>query len=524
MSESFGQLLYQLLPEVYRNRDNPHRDATGRITEEGELAHYLAALGTLLDRLRLTLDQRLADAFPDGDGDRPCQPWVIDYFARLLDARLVSPDFAGQQAEVANAVAWRQRKGTRGGIEAIAQAVGRMEVELQEGWRRVAVTPRMATPLLPATALGALEAPAMQIPSRAAQHPGLPAATVDLRRLSRAVRVTAENPAAYRSVFAGNTYYWRQANPHGVPCARDSFQDSSRRIPDLRHPTWNRGHYHPHRLLLFTPPPHGYFTPEPTSVAWTEDGTEAFAAWVETETVQASWNGHDCTMHIYRGKGEQPVKLTGTLALSEPCIYRFKNLWLEDTVTVSAGRLELEGCAARRVEVQTTGSDTPVLEARDTVLGELQAVISRLEYCTVLGEAVSQTLEASDCVFMAPLRRTVGSDTSPQFGCVRYSRLAPQDLGELPVYEPSCTRIPPWFFSTSFGAPACGVLHPAAAEAIRFGAEDGGEMGAYHARRYALRFNAVIDKLRDFLPVGIEGVWVPDESLLCPPPVAQVIH
>ena len=154
MSESFGTLLYRLLPEVYRNRDNPQRDGDGRIVRDGDLAAYLEALGALLDRLKLTLDQRLADSSPEGAGGRPCQPWLIDYFARLLDARLVSPDFEGQQAEVANAVAWRQRKGTLVGIEAIAQAVGRTEVELQEGWQRVAHTPRMAAPLLPATALG----------------------------------------------------------------------------------------------------------------------------------------------------------------------------------------------------------------------------------------------------------------------------------------------------------------------------------------------------------------------------------
>ena len=62
-----GRELYALLPTVYRARD-----------EDGHLAGYLDALGALLDRLRATLEQRLADAFAtvvrdlsDGDGVVP---------------------------------------------------------------------------------------------------------------------------------------------------------------------------------------------------------------------------------------------------------------------------------------------------------------------------------------------------------------------------------------------------------------------------------------------------------------------
>jgi len=64
-----------------------------------------------------------------------------------------------------------------------------------------------------------------------------------------------------------------------------------------------------------------------------------------------------------------------------------------------------------------------------------------------------------------------------------------------------------------FGEPGCATLHPATAEAIRFGAEDGSEMGAYHSRRYSLLLAAVQDKLNDFLPVGMEAVIIPDLRL-----------
>ena len=39
-------------------------------------------------------------------------------------------------------------------------------------------------------------------------------------------------------------------------------------------------------------------------------------------------------------------------------------------------------------------------------------------------------------------------------------------------------------------------------------------MGAYHHKHYALRDEAVIDKLNDYLPVGIEPVLIPDIRLL----------
>ena len=52
-SSDFGQRLFELLPAVYRSRDN------------GDLARYLDGCGHLLDLFDQTLRQRLADAFPE---------------------------------------------------------------------------------------------------------------------------------------------------------------------------------------------------------------------------------------------------------------------------------------------------------------------------------------------------------------------------------------------------------------------------------------------------------------------------
>ena len=127
-----GSQLYDLLPEVYRSRD------------DGSLASWVDAAGGLLDLVRNTLEQRLADSFPDEPlQGRASQDWLLPYFAELLEPRLISSDPKGQRAEVANAIAWRQRKGTLMSAEQIAQEVGQLEAEVQEGWKRVAVTPRI---------------------------------------------------------------------------------------------------------------------------------------------------------------------------------------------------------------------------------------------------------------------------------------------------------------------------------------------------------------------------------------------
>jgi hypothetical protein len=203
-----GRQLYGLLPEIYRSRDSAGSE--GR----GDLAKFLDACGELLDLLRNTLDQRLADSFPDNpEKGRECQAWLLPYFAQLLDVRLVSPDKEGRRDEVAKAVAWRQRKGTRTAVEQIAEAVAQTEVKVQEGWKRVATTPRIGMPLLPAKALGEAEAfdDHREHPAWAARHPGLPSTMVDLRYPSRAIKLDIaadgfpQNPAAKLLVAPGQS-------------------------------------------------------------------------------------------------------------------------------------------------------------------------------------------------------------------------------------------------------------------------------------------------------------------------------
>jgi len=666
-----GKQLFGLLPEVYRVRDAGGGGGTG------DLARFLDACGHLLDRIRRSLDQRLADAFPDNPFNGPaCQPWLLPYFADLLDVRMVSPDESGRRDEVANAVAWCQRKGTLKVLEQIAEKVGRFEVEIQEGWKRVATTPQVGLPRLLAPALGEsdLHDRFLDHPCWAARHPDLPAVVVDLRYPTRALQIETpggtppQSPAAKATIFAGQPVWWRQVNRHGSPCFPGSYEDVSRRTPDVRTPNWTQGHAHPKRVLLHTPPPLGFFEPDPYpsvhDLSFTEDGEhlvqdhhikgtltvsagrltlrrctvkhlvmtvpshdeavlEAEDCLFETVSVEAgaaSFTGctilgsvvvstlvaADCIFNrsitatvggfigysrvpgdlaekveqeacttdsplffaalfdqpgagvlrpdaqisllfgaedggemgaYHRGRAGRPVRIPIaeplTMSLPDAFSYVVKDLILEGTGTfrVTQGVLNLQRVAAVDVRVESTSSTDddgkfqPVFTAKDCLFDRAAVPngLARLEYCTVLTHWSSHCLQASDVIFVTGLNLDPGTATNVH--CIRYSRI-PDGLTAAFLRTLGNTTETPIFYEFEFdegglvvrrravfGEPGCATIHPATAEVIRFGAEDGGEMGAYHNRRYSLLLAAVQDKLNDFLPVGMEAVIIPDLRL-----------
>jgi len=377
--------------------------------------------------------------------------------------QLVSPHIEGRRDEVANAVGWRQRKGTPAVAELVAEAIGHQEkdvaeAELQEGFRRVAMTPRIGFPF-----------------------PELPGAMIDCRRMARAVETEPGNPAAQESLFGGERVVWYHANPRGAPCFPGSFEDVSPRTVDLRTPDWRRGHFHPRRVLLFVPPPVGFFAP----------GSEC-----------PTWPG----------------------ASSEE-VHEISNQNFKGTIHLDSGSLVLRNVAAEKVVL--AASSSVFLDARNCLLDEVvvEKGTVQMEYCTVMKKLTCKRLKASDCI----LPDDVGDN---MVGCVRYSRV-PQKLLDRPDHlllrhRPGMTTDLPVFFgyktcgaagdASEFGNPGYGVLHPAAPDSICHGAEDGGEMGAFHHKHYCLQHAAVLDKLKDFLPLGIEAVLIPDPRLLPRPP------
>jgi hypothetical protein len=177
--------------------------------------------------------------------------------------------------------------------------------------------------------------------------------------------------------------------------------------------------------------------------------------------------------------------------------------------------VEFVDCAVRRVEVHAIDLEQPVISARNTLFKNLQGAraLTRLEYCTVLETCFTEQLQASDCIFTGDLKRDHDSDEPPRAGCLRFCAVpAGQPTGALRLH--ACTTEAPVFFSDRFGERSCAVLHPASPDAVKHAAEDGTEAGCYHDLYLTRLFEAVVEKLDDFLPMGRHAVLIPDPQLL----------
>lgn len=491
----FGRQLYELLPAVYRERDNTER-RRGNVVKLGDLARYLDSFGLLLDRLRSTLDQRLADAFPDNSGGGPaCQDWLVPYFARLLDVTLVAPNLRGQRDEVFNAVRWRQGKGALPAVEEIGEAVLESEVELQEGWRRVALTPRVGAPLLPPSVFGVMRTLDARWPSEVTRHPGLPAATLDLRCRSLAVQTQVVSPAVKTSRLAGGPYRWRQSNHHGVPEGPGSFDDVSRRTVDLRAtPTTKAGHAHPRRLLAFTPIPRGLLPPPSITLTWAQARSSPRVAFrFEPDTREL----------IVQNLSSWPLVISDDVELpadTNAQTFILSDLRVLGRVRVAAGRLQLRRVVASEVVVETAFFDpaAPVLDASDCLLGRVSARhgYARLQRTTLRRAAHLGAVVARDCLFCDEL--SDGAGHRPSSGSLSYCGV-PDELAALPLppgaadlpleIDESCTSEQPRLFASPADDPTqpitedAAVLRPDCPAAVAFGAADGKELGVYNAGR-----------------------------------------
>ena len=131
--------------------------------------------------------------------------------------------------------------------------------------------------------------------------------------------------------------------------------------------------------------------------------------------------------------------------------------------------------------------------------------------CTIVGKVHAQELTLiSNCIFWAALASSDTWITSLiadrlQAGCVRFSYLP---------YEPITPRrfkcviqavagAQPVFFTTQFGQPTYCKMWACTVAAIRRGADDGGEMGAFHFLLAPLRESDLILRLQEYTPVGI---------------------
>lgn len=546
--------LYAWLPAYYRERD--------RLDAQGHLGHYLAACGVLLDRIRATLDQRLADAFaePGLDG-RSCQPWLLPYLAQQFDATLYATDEAGQRREVAQALAWRQRKGTLSCAQEIAEALLHRPVVLHEGWTRVATTPRVGNHR-PAAVLADLSRPqaALQGPHDAG--------------------ACLPNPAPRR------------------PGAHD---DTCRRTVDVRAPGQACGQIHPRRLLVHASPPAGLtggaaphevklkgeLTPQDIPLRAVREGARLTLSPKNHQRITLWTTSETLSLRLLL-KSWLPVLMPGNDPKSiDELVLNDVNLAaaVVRDGSVAHQRLRLVRCAVERLDLSgpdpADGQDQ--LVATDCLLGDIKAPRQRLqlEYCTVLGSVSYGRLHASDCVFAGTLQRSTQVPPMP-VDTLRYCRVdpAPQPVSEglhlchevprfhrsdlmhclLPRLEtlrseflrllqtvvlpptvhlklsqllphmpplelltsPLLAGLRPKLESTVWtralsapGLPGCGLLHPDGPTHLHEGAEDGCELGVDHHLAHVRQHAALAAKLAEHLPVGITPVLLFDNDLPC---------
>lgn len=493
-----GENLYRIIPAIYREKD-----------EGGDLAAYLDVCGDLLDQVHDILKQRYEDTFPDS-----AQTWLLPYFAQLLDVHPVSPDRIGRLAEVENAVVWRQKKGTPSSVEQIGQAIGQTELVMHEGYRRTAVTPVVGRPLYSPVVYGSDEEFVSGQPMDLSRHPGLPAITPDFRQTMQSREVTQESPVTEISRFQGRDVIWAYSGKNGFPLFRGSYEDITRRTPDMRNTSTHAGHIHPKRVLLFAPLEDVFF---PTDQATVQSGNN-WSDYILVYDEYREEDGSNLLVRHYVGREDKVVRIQGVVIPDstlpdgvDELLHYYKNIYFADGVVQSGGRLRMERCAATSVHVSTVGTDTPVFQATDCLLGgvEVPAGYVLLEYVTVLNDLTAPKLNASDCIFSGAMKNADGSDELPEEGVIRYSRIPAS-----PVFEANrisfCTSDIPIFMNRQWGKAGCAMLHPETSRSISAACEEGGEMGAYHHRRIGLTRDAMIKKLKNFLPVGIEPVIIPD--------------
>ncbi|TRD16104.1 hypothetical protein [Palleronia caenipelagi] len=532
-----GQLLYRHLPEEYRYRD------TGTAAELGDLEAYLHGFGDLLDLFRATLDQAYADGFAEPtDTGAASQVWLLPYLADLLGTHLLSPDLDGtgaiRRAELKNTVDWSKGKGTLGVTDDVADVMADAETVVVEGWKRVALTPRLGLPPFSLTPQAGRDLLAMA-----------PQGTPDPRFTSRAVRTDTDTGdlQSFRLLSRDvnghaidENINWVLRNPGGVPCFPGAYDDRSVTTPDIRRTGRTPPGAMPRRVRVYVQPQSGFFEPGLKQVA---PSSQTVKSWVQAQMdlgIDPVVIGPREVYHILNlNPDDAPDRLTisGGRSLQSGMNVHLHDLNFLDTIRVRTGaELSLRDCAVERVLVeQSTAPDAVALTARNCLFNRLSgpAGFAKLEYVTVMESTLLGRIWASDCLFVGKLDDPTCFDDG---SCVRFSRVQPQLDPEHCLFARALSNTvrPARFvrrpFGTpgscavreaKFGEPGCGVLDHSADVEIRKGSEDGMEMGTYHDRGYAARLIALERKLTDQLPLGQELQLTHDPMLALAPPTPK---
>ncbi len=131
MSKPLSDRLYNLLPAIYRIQDAK--------PEQGQALRVLMAL---IERQFLDLEADVDQLYDDWFIET-CQEWLVPYIGDLLGVRplqSINPQVYSQRAYVANALTYRQRKGTATVLEQLSRDVTNWSAREVEFFERLSAT------------------------------------------------------------------------------------------------------------------------------------------------------------------------------------------------------------------------------------------------------------------------------------------------------------------------------------------------------------------------------------------------
>jgi len=164
---------------------------------------------------------------------------------------------------------------------------------------------------------------------------------------------------------------------------------------------------------------------------------------------------------------------------------------IEIVRSLTAG-LTLTGSGAFHISDSVVDAgQSPAAAAISAVDGEIH-----LDRSTIFGTVECRVLEASETIF-----QNTATVTDRFHGCVRYSRVTSDSM--LPRFHRVVFDTPLKFVSLSRHDPAHARLATDAGRLVLAGAEDGGEMGAFHEFQLALRYEGYRRRLEESTPAGL---------------------
>jgi hypothetical protein len=141
-----------------------------------------------------------------------------------------------------------------------------------------------------------------------------------------------------------------------------------------------------------------------------------------------------------------------------------------------------------------------------TVIGKVYAGLLSLISNSIVAAALSQAdTAATPPLWAAPLWAS-----RRQEGCVRFSYVPAGSAipRQFECVEQAAGSPQPLFYSLGYGDPGYAKLAPSTADALRRGADGGGEMGAFHFVLAPLRETDLRVRIQEYLPVNLEfGVF-----------------